>query len=78
MIMPICFADPLLISYCNFSSLILSSVVMIRFYILFERFSLKRKRLSDAKVVSITKENYGFAVHFLQRFIKSLKLISDE
>ena len=64
--MPIYIAAPLLISYCNFSSLILSSIIMIRFYILFERFSLNRKKLSDAKVVSITKEKYGFAVHFLQ------------
>ena len=41
----------LLISYCSFSSLILSSVVMISFYILFKRFFLKHKGLSDVRVV---------------------------
>ena len=50
------FAASLLISYCNFSFLILSSVVLIGFYILSKRFFLKRKGLSDAKVVSITKK----------------------
>ena len=40
----------LLISYCNCSSLILSSIVMISFYIISERFFLKCKRLSDARV----------------------------
>ena len=34
---------------------------MINFYILSKRFFLKSKKLSDAKVVSITKEEY--AVH---------------
>ena len=28
------------------------------------------KRLSDARVHSSTKKEYGFAVHFLERFIK--------
>ena len=55
----------LLISYCNFSSLILSSIVMISFYILSTRFSLKCEGLPDARVASITKKDYGFAVHFL-------------
>ena len=59
------FAASLLISYCSFSSLILSSIVIISFYILSERFFLKRKGLSDAKVASITKKEYGFAVYFL-------------
>ena len=36
------FAASLLISYCNFSSLIISSIVMISFYILSKRFFLKR------------------------------------
>ena len=60
------------------SSLILSSVVSISFYILSKRFFLKRKGLSDAVVPSATKKEYGFAVQFLQRFIKSLKSISNE
>ena len=34
---------------------------MISFYILSTRFFLKRKGLSDAGVVSITKKEYGFA-----------------
>ena len=29
-------------------------------------------------MVSINKKDYGSAVHFLQRFIKSLELMSDE
>ena len=69
------FAASLLITNYHFSCLILWPIVMINFYILSKRLFLKRGELSDAKVVSITKKEYGFAVHFLQRFIKS---ISDE
>ena len=36
---------------------------MISFLIVSKRFFLKRKRLSHARVVSITKKEYGFAVH---------------
>ena len=57
------FAASLLVSYCSFSSLILSSVVS--YYILSKRFFLKRKGLFDARVASITKKEYGFAVNFL-------------
>ena len=57
------FAASLLISYYSFSSLILSSVVS--YYILSKRFFLKCKGLFDARVASITKKEYGFAVHFL-------------
>ena len=48
-----------LISYCSCSSLILSSVVMISFYIIFKKLFSKRKGLLDARVrvVSITKKN---------------------
>ena len=59
------FAASLLMSYCSFPSLVLSSVVMISFYILSKRFFLKRKVLSNARVASITKKAYGFAVYFL-------------
>ena len=38
---------------------------MISFYILSKRFFLKRKGLSNVKVVSVTKKQYGFAAHFL-------------
>ena len=58
------FAPSLLISYCSFLSLILSSIVMIN-YILSKRFFLKREELSDARLVSITKKEYGFEVPFL-------------
>ena len=59
------FGASLLIWYYSFSSQILSSIVMISFYIFFKRFFQKRKGLSGERVVSITKKVYGFAVHFL-------------
>ena len=36
---------------------------MISFYILSKRLRLKCKELSDARVVSLTKKEYGFAVY---------------
>ena len=36
---------------------------MISFYILSGRLILKCKGLSDTRVASITKKEYGFAVH---------------
>ena len=71
-------AASLLRLYYTFSSVILSSIVMISFYILFIRFFLKREELSDGRVVSTTKNEYGFPVHCLHRFIKFWKSISDE
>ena len=59
------FAAYRLISYCSFSSIILSSIVMINFYIVSKRFFLKRQELSDGRVVSITKKEYGSTVDFL-------------
>ena len=53
---------------------ILSSIAIISFYILFSRFFLKRKELSDARVVSVTKNEYGFAVHFFVKIHKFLKV----
>ena len=50
----------LFLSYSSFSFLILSSFVVISFYIHSKRFYLKLKRLSDAIVVSFTKNEYGF------------------
>ena len=35
------------------------------FYNLSKRLFLKREELSDARVVSITKNEYSFTVHFL-------------
>ena len=46
---------------------------MISFYILFKRFFLKLKGLSDARVVSIAKEEYGLAVYFLLKIHKVFK-----
>ena len=64
------FAATLLISNGSFFlSPILSSLVMISFYILSKRFFLKCEELSDARVVSKTKNEYG--LHFLYRFIES-------
>ena len=59
------FAASLLISSYNFSSLILSSIVVISFYIPSERSIPKRKGLCNAIVVLTTKKEYGFAVHFM-------------
>ena len=59
------FAASLLVSYRIFSSLILLLIVLISFYILSKRFFLIGEELSDARVVSIIKKEYGFAVHFL-------------
>ena len=59
---------------CSFSSLFLSSIIMISCYILCIRFFLKRKELSNARVVSINKSEYGFEVHFLL-FIKIYKVL---
>ena len=58
-------SDSFLKLYCGFSSLILLSTVMISFYMLSKRFFLKREDLSDARVASIIKKEYRFAVHVL-------------
>ena len=41
---------------------------MISFYIFSKRFFLKCKGLSDARVASITKKDYGFPVKILKVF----------
>ena len=46
---------------------------MISFYILSKRFPLKRKELSDARVVSVIKNEYGFAVYFFVKIHKVVK-----
>ena len=43
-----------------------------------KRFFLNLKGLFDASVVSLTKNEYGSAVHSLQILVKSLVLMSDE
>ena len=50
---------------------------MINFYILSKRLRRKCKGLSDAGVISISKTEYNFAVHFLKKFIKTSKPGSD-
>ena len=57
------FAADLLISYCNFSSLVLSSVVVTILYTSSSRFFQKCNGLSDGWVASITK--HFFSLHFL-------------
>ena len=47
---------------------------MISFYILSKRFFITRVGLSDARVASTTKKEYGFAV----QFYKFSKSISDK
>ena len=43
-----------------------------------KRFFLNLKGLSDASVASLTKKEYGSAVHFLYILTKSLELMPDE
>ena len=59
------FAVSLFISYFIFLSVILSSIVMISFYILSKIFFLKRQKSTGARLASITKKEYGLAVRFL-------------
>ena len=47
---------------------------MVSFYIISERFSLKIKGLSDARVASIFKKENGSAVHFLYIYSQGLKI----
>ena len=56
------FPTSLLISYRIFSSSILSSIVMISFYIISKRFFQKCKRLSSVREVPLTKKECRFAV----------------
>ena len=46
---------------------------MISFYILFERFFLKRKGLSDTRVALITKKEYDVTVDILVKIKKVFK-----
>ena len=46
-------------------------------YIYFKRFFLNLKGLSDGKFVSLTKKEYGSALHFLWILKKSWRSISD-
>ena len=55
-------------SYCNFSSLILSSTIMTTLYTSSISLFRKRKALTKERVVSMTKNEYGLAVKFLIAF----------
>ena len=48
---------------------------MILFYFYFKRFTVYINGLSDDKVLSLTKKEYGATAHFLEIFIKYLKSI---
>ena len=56
-------ASFMLTLHCSFSSLILSSISMISFYIFFKRLRLKYKGISEAGVVTLTEKEHGFAEH---------------
>ena len=58
--------------------MILSSIIIIRCYILPKRLFLKRQGLYYTRVVSLNKKEYAFAVYVLQRLGKPLKPIPDE
>ena len=53
-------------------------MVMIILYTSSNRFFQNRNGLTDKRVVSMTKDEYFFAVHFLNSSIKSLESISDK
>ena len=59
--------------YCSFSSLVLSSVAVIYFYILSKRIFLTCKGISAARVVSIIKIEYGFEV--FNSFVNTAQII---
>ena len=67
----------LLMSHSSSLSLVLSSILIISFYILSRRLFLNRKRLPDARfdarVTWITKNEFGFAVHFFVKIHKALE-----
>ena len=62
-------ADIFIASVLISLSLILPSTIMTVFYILSKRFCLKCKGFSDARVVSLTKEEYDFAQSFKSNII---------
>ena len=41
-------------------------MVIISFYIFFKKLFLKREGLSDARVTSITKKEYGFSTYLVK------------
>ena len=68
------FYASLLMLYCNFSCLILSSIVIINFYIISKRFFLRREELSDKRLVSVTKKRIMFWSILFIKIHKVLKV----
>ena len=66
------FPASLLIKYCSFSSIII--IIDCHDYILSIRFFLKCKGLSNARVASATKKEYGFVKHFFVKIHKVIKV----
>ena len=58
-------------SYCSFLSKIFSLIIVIKFYVLSERFFLKHEGLLGARVASSNKKEYFFLYKFID-FLKSL------
>ena len=68
------FAASLLMSYCSFSFLVLSPILLINFNILSKTFFLKCEGLSDARVVSIIKKRKRFFSTFFIKIHKVMKV----
>ena len=70
-------AASLLMSYCSFSFLILSSIVLIGFGILSKKdsfWNVKNYLMQvSTSVVPITKNKYGFAVHYLYSHVLNFR-----
>ena len=67
------FAAAILISYCHFSFLISSSMVMSTIYTSFNRFFQKCNGSSDERVVSMTKIEYGCS-YISKQSLKTIKV----
>ena len=65
-------------SYGSFSALILSSMVTITLYTFSSTFFQKSKVLSDGRVVSMSEDEYSFAVNFPHKFLYTPKSTWDK
>ena len=71
------FVVALLMSYCSYSSLFVSSTVTITLYTSSSGYFRKWDGLSEGRVVSRTKNEYGFAIYLLYNLLNSAKSILD-
>ena len=55
----------MLISFCNFLTLILLSITVTTLYTIYHRLFWKRKALSDEIALSMTKNDYYYEIDFL-------------